>query len=252
MLDAMDELAGGAKTSRPTLDAGNLSGTGLFPYPSDAELFSGLALRRRAAGKPWDPESVWQLINDAFNTFREKRELVPSDAKLFGSVKSIPEFLGLVKAAMARVQPGGGNKELTIGRGSGHNGDGGENALYDAAKGAGDSWYKSDGSLNLPPNNGAVKGTEKIVDLKPGSKLGRFGTYRKTSDFVCAPGSDPETLSLPPYIDTSIYQEFTVLKPMPGVTQSTVAPWVGSVGGGTQFNLPMTIEELIRQGYLRK
>ena len=115
MLDAMDELAGGAKTSRPTPDAGSLSGTGLFPYPSDAELFSGLALRRRAAGKPWDPESVWQLIQDALNTFRGKPELVPSDAKLFGSVKSVPELLELVKAAMAQAQAGWGNKGLTKG-----------------------------------------------------------------------------------------------------------------------------------------
>ena len=119
-------------------------------------------------------------------------------------------------------------------------------------EGAGKGWYKADGSLNLPPNYGAVKGTEKIIDLQPGSKLGRFGVYGKSSDFVTAPGSAAKTLSLPPYTDTSIYQEFTVLKPIPGATQSTVAPWGGSFGGGMQYRLPMSIEELIRQGYLRK
>jgi len=126
------------------------------------------------------------------------------------------------------------------------------NTGYNGSTGAGDSWYKADGSLNLPPNYGAVKGTEKIVDLQPGSKLGRFGTYGKSSDFVTAPGSAAETLSLPPYTDTSIYQEFTVLKPIPGVTQSTVAPWGGSVGGGMQYRLPMTIEDLLLNGYICK
>ena len=121
-----------------------------------------------------------------------------------------------------------------------------------AAEGAGDSWYKAYGSLNLPPNYGAVKGTEKIIDLQPGSKLGRFGTYGKSSNFVTALGSAAETLSLPPYTDTSIYQEFTVLKPIPGVTQSTVAPWGGSVGGGMQYRLPMTIEDLLLNGYICK
>jgi hypothetical protein len=120
-----------------------------------------------------------------------------------------------------------------------------------AAKTAGDAWYNADGSLNLPPDYGAIKGTEKIIDLQPDSKLGRFGTYGKNSDFLTAPGSAAETLSLPPYTDTSIYHEFTVLKPIPGVTQSTVAPWGGSVGGGMQYRLPMTIEDLIFNGYIK-
>ena len=53
ILDAIDEQV---KPSAPFQDTGSLSGTGLFPYPSDAELFSGLALQRKAAGKSWDPE----------------------------------------------------------------------------------------------------------------------------------------------------------------------------------------------------
>ena len=130
--------------------------------------------------------------------------------------------------------------------------DEGAKAAKGVTEGAGNSWYKADGTLNLPPNNGAIAGTEKVIDLQPGSKLGRFGGYGKSSDFVAAPRSATDSLSLPPYTDTLIYQEFTVMKPIPGVTQSTVAPWGGSVGGGTQFKLPMTIEELIRQGYLRK
>ena len=118
-------------------------------------------------------------------------------------------------------------------------------------EGKGNAWYKADGSLNMPPNYGAVKGTEKAVTLQPGQKLGRYGGYSKTSDFVSAPGATADSLSLPPNTNISIYQEFEVLKPIPGATQSTVAPWGNFAGGGTQFKLPMTIEDLIFNGYIK-
>ena len=119
-------------------------------------------------------------------------------------------------------------------------------------EGAGKGWYKADGSLNLPPNYGAVKGTEKIVDLQPGSKLGRYGGYGRKSDFATAPGASSDSLALPPTTTSSIYQEFTVKKPIPGVSQSTVAEWPpgSKTGGGIQYKLPMTIEELLKQGYI--
>lgn len=125
-----------------------------------------------------------------------------------------------------------------------------ESELADLGGGEGDSWYKPDGSLNYPPNGGAVPGTEEIIDFQPGRIAGRFGTYGPTSDYVCAPGSAVESLSLPPYTDTSIYQEFTVLKPISGVTQSTVAPWGGPIGGGIQYQLPMPIFWYIEYGYI--
>jgi hypothetical protein len=118
--------------------------------------------------------------------------------------------------------------------------------------GVGNSWYRADGSLNMPPDYGAVVGTEKTIELQPGNRVGRYGVYGKSGDFVTAPGSAAETLSLPPYTDTLVYQEFTVLKPIPGVTQSTVAPWGGSVGGGIQYRLPRTIEDLLLNGYIFK
>jgi hypothetical protein len=118
-------------------------------------------------------------------------------------------------------------------------------------EGAGEAWYKADGSLNMPPNYGAVAGTEKTIELQPGSRLGRYGGYGKSSDFVAAPGSIPDSLSLPPDTNLSLYQEFEVLKPIPGVTKSIVAPWGGSTGGGIQFRLPMTIKDLIKKGYIR-
>ncbi|MEA5095533.1 MAG: TNT domain-containing protein, partial [Sedimentibacter saalensis] len=117
-------------------------------------------------------------------------------------------------------------------------------------EGAGNSWYKADGSYNYPPNNGAIPGTEIKVDLQPGQSLGRYGNIGPKSNYVTSPGASPDSLSLPPNTSPSIYTELQVVKPIPGVTQSTVAPWGGSTGLGLQYELPMPIQELIKQGYI--
>jgi hypothetical protein len=36
-------------------------------------------------------------------------------------------------------------------------------------------WKNPDGSINWPPNNGAIPGTEQIVTLQPGQTIGRYG-----------------------------------------------------------------------------
>ena len=113
-------------------------------------------------------------------------------------------------------------------------------------------WYKPDGSINFPPNGGAIPGTEVTKTLDVGQTLGRYGNVGKDSDYVTPPGSTPGSLSLPPYTDTTKYTEYEVVKPIPEVTQSTVAPWGGDQGLGTQFKLPMPIKELIEKGYIRE
>ncbi|WP_425329913.1 TNT domain-containing protein [Thalassospira tepidiphila] len=46
--------------------------------------------------------------------------------------------------------------------------------------------------------------------------------------------------------------KYEVLKPIEGVKPGTAAPWFDQPGGCTQHKLPMKIEELIEQGYIRK
>ncbi len=111
-------------------------------------------------------------------------------------------------------------------------------------------WYKPDGSRNYPPNDGAIPGTEEIITLKPGDILGRYGGYEEESVFMTEAGVSPEVLSVPPWKDTSIYNEFIVLKEIPGVTKSIAAPWADSVGGGLQYQLPEGIISLIIDGFL--
>jgi hypothetical protein len=179
--------------------------------------------------------------NDA--VYREMIAIEQRLAKAVREVETAAESEYRRRHAAAGATLPGGNREGVLPWG----GEGSNRVL----EGGGKTWYKADGSLNLPPNYGAVSGTEKVIDLQPGAKLGRYGGYGELSNFVAAPGSASDALSLPPYTNTSIYQEFTVLKPIPGVTQSTVAPWGGSVGGGMQFKLPMTIPELIYGGYIK-
>ncbi len=112
------------------------------------------------------------------------------------------------------------------------------------------SWYNQDGSMNYPPNNGAVPGTEVKITLKPGDTIGRYGNIGEKSNFVTQTGADANQLALPPNTDPNIYQEFEVVKEIPDTIQAVVAPWGGSEGGGLQYELPKSILQLIREGYI--
>ena len=114
----------------------------------------------------------------------------------------------------------------------------------------GESWYKSDGSINYPPNNGAVPGTEVEISLKPGDVFRRYGEIRANSVFVTEAGADAGKLSLPPNTDPSIYQEFIVVHEIPETMQSEIRAWAGSPGGGVQYELPAPILQLLKEGYI--
>jgi hypothetical protein len=100
-------------------------------------------------------------------------------------------------------------------------------------------------STDLPPNKGAVPGTEETITLQPGDKVGRYGDIGPFSNYVTQPGTPPEDLSLPPGTDISIYNEFEVLQPIPNTVKSIVEPFYNQPGLGSQYILPNPILELI-------
>ena len=95
-----------------------------------------------------------------------------------------------------------------------------------------------------------MPGTEVNITLKPGDTIGRYGHIGEKSNFVTQTGADANQLALPPNTDPTIYQEFEVIKAIPDTKQSVVAPWGGSEGGGLQYELPKSILQLIREGYI--
>ena len=112
------------------------------------------------------------------------------------------------------------------------------------------SWYTASGEINYPPNDGAVPGTEQVITISQNTILGRYGKIGISSCYVTDSNFDSMYLSLPPFTDPSIYQEFVVVEDIPNVVRATIAPWGDSVGGGIQYKLPAPIKDLIHQGFL--
>ena len=84
--------------------------------------------------------------------------------------------------------------------------------------------------------------------MQNGDTFGRYGN--PTGSYGTETGASIDKLSLPPNSNTSIYTEYQVVKPIPNVTQAIIAPWGGSSGGGIQFKLSLTIQELLDGGYI--
>ena len=111
-------------------------------------------------------------------------------------------------------------------------------------------WETLHGTELYPPKGGAIPGTEKTVVLQPGEKVQRFGYPTSTSKFVTEFGALSESLSLPPWTDANTLIKIEILKPVKA-TQSTVAPWGDSPGGGTQFVFERPLLDLIADGIIR-
>ena len=116
----------------------------------------------------------------------------------------------------------------------------------DAARAS--DWTRPDGSTWWPPNNGAVPGSEKMVTLRKGSEFGRIGA--NSGSYVAPPNTSPERLALKPGTDVSVYNEYRVIKDIPQVQQAEVAAWFDMPGGGVQYKLPASINELMEMGYI--
>jgi hypothetical protein len=84
------------------------------------------------------------------------------------------------------------------------------------------------------PNNGAVEGTNKTIELQPGDKFVRYDTL--DGSYFAPVDSRYETLALP-YDENSIKKTYWEVDKPFDVEQSTVAPAFGSTGGGIQYRL---------------
>lgn len=104
------------------------------------------------------------------------------------------------------------------------------------------------GEINWPINNGfAGEPTREI--LYPGIRIDRYGS--DYGSFAAPENTGYEKRSLPPGTENSQYSVFEVTKPI-DVDAGQTAPWFDEPGGGTQYKLPMSVDDLIDDGYLRR
>ena len=113
-------------------------------------------------------------------------------------------------------------------------------------------WFDEKGKPIWPPKelypDGALTEPVKRV-LEPGVLLDRYGTPK--GNFVAPKGTPYEMRSLPPGAEKGEYHIYEVVKPVE-TWESVVAPWFGEVGLGTQYKFEKTIEQLVKEGYLRE
>ncbi len=128
--------------------------------------------------------------------------------------------------------------------------------LYQNAKAK--NWTTNSGRTLWPQGSGEVPGTAFQTTLPVGTKLDRMGGTGPNSTFLAPSGTPIEQRALSPTTDTSIIDEFKVIKPLP-IEQSKTMPWFDKPGMGTQFDSSrgagmnrVTVEKLIQDGYLEK
>ena len=106
------------------------------------------------------------------------------------------------------------------------------------------------GEIEWPPNNGAVEGSNETVVLEAGSQIDRYGS--EDGYFTAATDTPYEQRSCAPGSDQKPYHQYEVLKPIEGVEKGITAPWFDEPGGGVQYMMPSSIEELVNQGFLKR
>lgn len=131
---------------------------------------------------------------------------------------------------------------------SGMSSKGSKGFIADDAASKSRKWFNANGSIKWPPNEG-FKGTPQKAVLSPGTRIDRYGYNAGT--FVSPQGTSYGARSLAPGTSLKPYRAFEVLKPIE-VLKGKVAPWFDEIGGGTQFKLNESVQELIDGGYLKE
>jgi len=108
-----------------------------------------------------------------------------------------------------------------------------------------------------PPNRGAISTTE--VTLSKDTMIDRYGGYidKESGEFVdkgtfTANAGEPfPNRALPESTKEKPYKMYKVIKDIPKVQKGEVIPWFGQPGGGAQYELPLSINDLLSKGYLK-
>lgn len=119
---------------------------------------------------------------------------------------------------------------------------------YTKGKKGEDRFYYDDGAPIYPLNDGAV-GDVQVITLKAGSGLvDRYG--RSSGRYLSPEGTPIEQRSLSKDAKKQTYHVYKVIRDIENVEEGLIAPWFNDPGGGIQYRLPKTIDEL--SGYLKE
>lgn len=107
-----------------------------------------------------------------------------------------------------------------------------------------------------PPNRGAL--SLKIVTLRAGLVIDRYGGYydadsvfQDRGTFVSKKDVPFPERALPDKTLQSPYRVYRIMKKIPDVKEGEIIPWFGKPGLGIQYELPYTINDLVKEGYLK-
>jgi len=108
-----------------------------------------------------------------------------------------------------------------------------------------------------PPNRGAVN--LKVVVLKAGVLIDRYGGYfdadsvfQDKGTFVSLTDVPFPQRALPDKTLSSPYRVYKIVKPITNVKEGKIIPWFGKPGLGVQDELPYTVNDLKKEGYLEE
>lgn len=115
-------------------------------------------------------------------------------------------------------------------------------------------WVDPLGLSNLPvtyypPNDGA-HGPVSNTTLEPGTTIDRYGY--SGGRYTSPVGTPYSMRALPPGTDSGPYTVYKVMKPIPNVAESKIAPWFGEMGMGTQYKLEHSVQSYLDSEHLKE
>ena len=119
--------------------------------------------------------------------------------------------------------------------------------------------YFSRNNLNggWPPARGAVN--MKMMTLSSGLLVDRYGGYydadsvfQDKGTFVSKKDVPYPERALPDGTQNKPYRVYKIIKPIPNVKEGQIIPWFNQPGLGVQYELPYTVNDLKKEGYLQE
>ena len=148
----------------------------------------------------------------------------------YGSAKAFGEARGLIKSAPKEARY---IYDKSVGR------------YRDLSSGK----FVSQSSLPYPVNSGFLKRAKGTIDK--GDIIDRYG--RPSGRFAGQPGSSISARGMPPGSEVTEYHKYEVLKQIEvELGPAAPVPEFGASGGATQYMFKTSIENLLKQGFLRE